>query len=90
MNVDARQQDPQSIHTLSWNPLDPSPDVSLVLFVATQERTMWNNQSRSLGDQSSLDRHGLGEIPWKVDIQAFGDGQPVGDELERNDVEQPL
>jgi hypothetical protein len=38
----------------------------------------------------SLDRDGLGQIARKVNVQALSNGQPVCNELQRNDVEKAL
>jgi len=37
-----------------------------------------------------LDSDGLGEVPWTVDVAATEDGDVVGEELKRDDGEEPL
>jgi len=37
-----------------------------------------------------LDSDTLGQVSGEVDVQALSNGQPVGHELKRNDVEQTL
>ena len=37
-----------------------------------------------------LDRDGLGQVTWEVDVEALLNGQPVGNQLERDHVEQTL
>ena len=37
-----------------------------------------------------LDSDRLGQVPGEVDVQALSNGEPVGHELERDDVEQTL
>lgn len=32
----------------------------------------------------------LGQVSWEIDVEALGNGHPVGHELERNDVEKTL
>lgn len=38
----------------------------------------------------SLDRHRLGEVTREINVQALHDGEPVGDQLQRDDVENAL
>jgi len=37
-----------------------------------------------------LDGDGLGQIPGEIDVQVTGNGEPVGNELQGDDVEKPL
>ena len=37
-----------------------------------------------------LDRHALGQVTRKVDVETLCNGEPVGHELERDDIEQAL
>lgn len=37
-----------------------------------------------------LDGNGLGQVAGEVDIEVAGDGEPVGNELQRNDIEETL
>jgi hypothetical protein len=40
--------------------------------------------------QHLLDSDRLGQVPGEVDVEALSNGEPVGHELERDDVEQTL
>lgn len=46
--------------------------------------------SSSLQGYPLLDSHRLGQVPREVDVQTRTDGQPVGNQLQRNDVQQTL
>ena len=55
------------------------------------------NNSTGLGDQTGrfsknplLDRDRLGKVTREVNVQALEDSQPVGNELQGNDVEDTL
>lgn len=37
-----------------------------------------------------LHSHTLCQVSWEVNVEVFCDGEPVGDELQRNDVEDAL
>jgi len=41
-------------------------------------------------NQALLHSHRLGEISREIDIESFANSQPVGDELERDDVQETL
>lgn len=57
-------------------------------------RRLFSNQTSTLVhrdlDSCLLDSHRLGEVTGEVNVQALKDSKPVGNELERNDVEETL
>ena len=38
----------------------------------------------------SFDRDGLGKIAWEINIQSLGNGKPVGNKLEGDNVKETL
>lgn len=49
-----------------------------------------NIQPRSLPTTCLLDGNRLGQVAREVDVKAFHNSEPVGDQLQRNDVENTL
>lgn len=37
-----------------------------------------------------LHRHRFGQVSWEIHVEPFADSKPVGDQLERNHVQQTL
>lgn len=57
---------------------------------ACQKSAQVINARQALISRNLLDGHRLGQISREIHIQAFGDSQPISNQLQRDNVQQPL